>query len=227
MNRPLIGPADRYRVRVELLDPNRGASGVEHSADGGGQLDKDGSERFMVMLGDACALVLLLGHNGITVEQVLLMQPNRAVLRALVTPGSGAPDWLPNESHYLLFDGDQREAREAAPHYLPLEGMVEDRSWPRVESVPLDSVAVAVGQAINRANARLTQPCDLPGGALVQRVTVRLAVQQADICKGRLLVTLDPAPGSGGQFVELTVGTGAGVAELEEAEELVADEPLP
>jgi hypothetical protein len=227
MNRPLIGPADRYRVRVELLDPSGRQPGVQRSVDGGGKLDKAGGDRFMVMLGDVCALVLLLGHNGITVEQVLLIQPSRAVVRAVVTPGSGAPDWLPNESTYLLFDGDQRAARDAAPRYLPLEGMVEDRSWPREESVPLDSVAVAVGQAINRANARLTQPCDLPGGALVQSVTVRLAVQQADICKGRLLVTLDPAPGAGSQFVELTLGTNAAAAGLEEAEELAADEPLP
>lgn len=160
----------------------------------------------MVTLGTLCALVLVLGENGITVEQVLLMEVESARIRAVITAGADAPDWLPNESHLLLFSGDRKSAPKQTPRFLPLEGMAEERSWAREESVTLDSVAVAVGQAVRRANARLARERHPAGTALVQRVTVRLSVQQAEIEKGRLLVSLSPEGGEGGQFVEFSLG---------------------
>lgn len=225
MNRPLVGPGDRYRVRVELLHPAGGRAGVRHRAHVGVQLDKSDSHRYMVTLGTLCALVLVLGENGLTVEQVLLMEADRAVLRAVVTPGSDAPDWLPEESVYLLFEGDRRSVQQRAPRYLPLEGMVEERSWPQEEAVPLDSVAAAVGQAVNRANARLARACTPAGGAVVQSVTVRLSVHRADLCNGRVLVTLNSEAGGAGQFVEFTLSTAPALEGLEDADEVIEDEP--
>lgn len=219
MNRALRAPGDRYRVRVELLDRPDGQAGVRCGADAGLQLDRTDSHRFMVTLGRFCALVLVLGENGITVEQVLLMEVESARIRAVITAGAGAPDWLPYESQLLLFEGDRKSATKQAPRFLPLEGMAEERSWPREESVTLDSVAVAVGQAVRRANARLARERHPAGTALVQRVTVRLAVQQAEVEKGRLLVSLGPEGADGGQFVEFTLGCEPAAEGLEGDEE--------
>lgn len=230
MNRALRGPGDRYRVRVELLDRPGGQAGVRCGADAGLQLDRTDSHRFMVTLGTLCALVLVLGENGITVEQVLLMEVESARIRAVITAGAAAPDWLPNESHLLVFEGDRRSVPAQVPRFLPLEGMAEERSWPREESVTLDGVAVAVGQAVRRANARLARECHPAGTALVQRVTVRLAVQQAQIDKGRLLVSLSPEGGESGQYVEFTLGTELAAEGLEGEEEFgegEEDEPGP
>lgn len=213
----LIAPGDRYRVRLEATWTRGGLR-----ANRGIRLGDLSIHRFMVMLGHACAVELLLGENGLTVERVVMMEADEATITAIVTTASGSPDWLPTEGAYLIFQGDRQAACQVGQRYLPLDGMVLERSWTDEDSLPLDSLAIAVGQAVARANQRLASICGVMGGALVQRVLIRVEVEQTSLSRGRMLVKLPPAGGggTGSQFVELTVqaspdGGNDGLAEEE------------
>lgn len=216
MSTPLAGPGDRYKVAVEVLS-STGSDQVARSwvTEGEPVWDTSGQGAgFRVVAPDACSLLLNLGENGLTLSNIRLINANWAVATAKVSAGPGAPDWLPDESSYLLFQGDRSAAQSQKERYIPLEGMVAERSWPQANATPLDALAVAVGRSVARANAALARVQADAGVALVSTVTIRVAVQETDVAGGRVLVTLgSPAQEEGGtapaptQFVELTMTT--------------------
>ncbi|HWI61839.1 MAG TPA: hypothetical protein VNT75_08380 [Symbiobacteriaceae bacterium] len=209
MSCPLQGPGDRYAVRVVVLAARGGQQFERCEVCEGQPLD---SGAFQVLAGDLCSLVLKPGENGLTLGSVKLLRATRAVITATVCARGGAPDWLPTEGSYLLFQGDREEARAVCDRYTPLEGMAAERSWPAQEGVmPLDRLAVAVGRSVARANAVLARSTAEAGVALISQVTIRVGVRQTDLGQGRVLVTLArPGEGGDGQFVELTMSAAPG-----------------
>lgn len=224
MSRALTGPGGRYRVAVEALVSGGGDGFVRRRAVQGAPLPDD--RAFMVLLHDACSLVLEPGENGLTVRSVKLMNAASALITAVVTAGDGAPDWLPQESTYLLFQGDREAAAAQRERYFPLEGMTEGPAPADQGATPLDRLAVAVGRSVARANAQLARTTARGGVALVANITIRVAVEHTDVGQGRVLVNLARPGTETGQFVELTMTTVPG-AEPEAAEEEGTFSPSP
>ncbi|HYF91789.1 MAG TPA: hypothetical protein VD969_06055 [Symbiobacteriaceae bacterium] len=205
MSRPICGPGDRYSVELEILAAQGAKPFARHEAAGGEPLP---GSAWLVVAGDACSLTLVPGENGLTLQSVKLLRASRAVVTARVRARGGAPDWLPTDSSYLLFQGGRDDAAAVRDRYIPLEGMAAERSWaPEPGVTPLDRLAVAVGRSVARANAVLARTQAESGVALVSRVTIRVGVKQTDLGQGRVLVTL-AGPGEGDcQYVELTMTT--------------------
>jgi hypothetical protein len=216
----LMGPGDRYRLAIDVLAARggnaltrfRAVSGVPVPDEGG----SDGAT--LVMVDEAVSLVVVPGENGFTVRSLKLLGADRAVVTAVVTAGATAPEWLPAESTYMLFQGDRTDAAAApAERFVSLEGLTDAQTAPPQGATPLDKLVVALGRSVARANAALAQS-PAPGGvALVSSLTIRLAVEQTNVGQGRVLVTL-ARPGQetpSGQYVELTMSTVPG-AEPEE-----------
>ena len=163
---------------------------------------------FKVVAGDALSLTLAPGENGLTLGSVKLLGATRAVVTATVGARGGAPDWLPTESTYLLFQGDRGAAAAVKDRYVPLEGMAAERDGPDQGDVtPLDRLAVALGRSVARANAVLARTQAEAGVALVAKVTLRVGVRQADLGQGRVFVTLAGPGEEEKQYVELTMTT--------------------
>jgi hypothetical protein len=211
MSIPIVGPGDRYRVSLELLSSDGSDQVTRHWVTEGEPVwdmsGQGGSLR--VIAPDAVSLLLMPGENGLTVSNVRLLNAKWAVVTAKVTAGGGAPDWLPGESSYLLFQGDRAAAQNTKDRFIPLDGMAAERSWPQEDATPLDALAVAVGRSVARANAALARTQAEAGVALVSSVTIRVAVQQTDLGGGRVLVTLGRLGQESdcGQYVELTMTT--------------------
>lgn len=237
MSIPLTGPGDRYSAAVEVLASPGDESFSRYRVSSGEPLwDTSGQGRpYRVVVGDACTMVLNLGENGLTLQSLKLLGPAWTVVTAVVTAGSGAPDWLPTESNYLLFQGDRAAAGALKDRYVPLAGMAEERSWADASATPLDQLAIAVGRSIARANAVLARSTAPSGTALVAGVTIRVGVTQTDLEQGRVLVSLArPGGGQDGgesqtntcttQYVELRLTTvpGATPAPAEEEGAAVA-----
>lgn len=205
MSTELRGPDDRYRLTVEAMTSADNET-FTRSRTSTGISEGDGNYR--VVVGNACSIVLRLGENGLTVRSVRLLGARQAQVRALVAAGSCAPEWLPTESAYQLFEGDRAEAAAFTERYIPLEGMAREQSWPDDGTTPLDRLAVAVGRSVARANSALVRSGAEAGIALVSSVTVRVAVQQTQVSRGRVMVTLArPGDGEAGQFVEFSMRT--------------------
>lgn len=215
MSAELLGPNDRYRLRLEVRhDP----SAQPLQANTGVPAGDAGGRRYIILLQPACAVILQLGESGLTLESVSLLEASEVAVTAYVTPGTGSPDWLPQESEYLLFQGDRQAARQIAERFIALEGMALERSWPAGDIVPLDRLALAVGHALTRANSRLTRACGEAGTAVVASITLRVALHQTDLNRDRVLLSLArPDVSVQGQYVELKVNA-APIAE-EVAEE--------
>lgn len=201
----LRGPDDRYRLTVEAMTSLDGDT-FTRSRTSIGIPEGDGD--YKVVVGSACSLKLRLGENGLTVRSVRLLGARQAQVRAWAAAGCGAPDWLPTESAYLLFEGDRADAAAATERYIPLEGMAREQSWPDDGTTPLDRLAVAVGRSVARANAALVRSRTDAGIALVSSVTVRVTVEQTEVSRGRVMVRLArPGEGQTGQFVEFSMRT--------------------
>lgn len=210
MNSPLTGPGDRYRLAVEGLVSQDGKHFTRYVAEAGIPVSPSS---FLVMVDEACSLLLQPGENGVTVRDVRLLNACHVRLAARVTPGLSPPDWLPNQSEYLLFDGDHKEACGLPARYVPFDGLVSPDAWPHTDFAPLDVLAVAVGRSIERANAILACTPSPGGTALVSTVTVRVGVSRFNLARNRVLVTLSGENGGADQFVELTLTTGFAAAE--------------
>lgn len=219
MSARLCGPGDRYRLTFEALCCARGTFYTHHRAAGRVALE-DG--RCRVVVPDVCSLDLIPGENGITVKAIKLARPGRTLITVVVAAGPGAPEWLPPESTYLVFEGTRADQAEFAGRYIAFDGMMGGDGEPEDGSSPLDRLAVAVGRSIARANAQLSRVRQEAGTALVSGMTIRVALQQASVEQGRVLVSLArPDAGETGQFVELTM-TPAPAAEAEGEEESLA-----
>lgn len=216
----MIGPGERYRVALEVLAAIGGETFKRHSATHGypaWSLENPPPEAglgptYRVVVDEACSLVLQLNENGLTVRVLKLLGATRALIKAVVMSGPGAPEWLPTESSYLLFDGDRAAAATFGERYIPFDGVVTERTWPFGDSAPLDRLAVAVGRSVARANEVLARTRAEAGVALVSSITLRVAVQQVDVGQGRVLVHLARG-GEAAQFVELTMTTVPGASE--------------
>lgn len=233
MNSPLVGPKERYCIAVEALASQDGKHFTRFVAEAGIPLGGKGLSNgeapgapphsYLVMVDEACSLILQPGQNGVTLRDLRLLNASHVRLTARVTPGLSPPDWLPNESHYLLFDGDSKEAYAQPSRYLPFDGMVSPDAWPQSDRAPLDALAVAVGRSVERANAVLACSRSPGGTALVSSVTVRVGVSRFNLAKNRVLVTLSGESGGADQFVELTLTSSFAIAEEEVLGEEVAD----
>jgi hypothetical protein len=222
VSRILIGPGDRYRLAIEVLAARGGGAFARHRAVAGVPVPDEGGRggAALVVVDDACSLVVVPGENGFTVRSLRLLSADRAVITAVVTAGAQSPEWLPAESTYLLFQGDRTDLTgHPSERFVPLEGLAGEQARLSQGVTPLDKLVVAIGRSVARANAALAAS-PAPGGvALVSSMTIRVAVEQADLGQGRVLVTL-ARPGQeegSGQFVELTLTTVPG-AEAEEGE---------
>lgn len=217
MSTELIGPGDRYRVAIVALSSAGGDIYTRHRATAGIAQAEAGTYR--VLVGEACAVTLTLGENGLTLRSVKLLNAADALITADVTAGGGAPDWLPTDSSYRLFEGDRKTP--APERYIPLEGLTGERPTAGDgELTSLDRLAVAVGRSVARANATLARGQADTGVALIAAVTLRVAIEQADVGQGRVLVTL-ARPGKAeekGQYVELTMKTVPGQKSTEECD---------
>ncbi|MFZ5818195.1 MAG: hypothetical protein ACOY93_23330 [Bacillota bacterium] len=233
MNSPLVGPGDRYRLVIEALASQDGKHFTRCRAEagvplGGGWLTTGAASgappsSFLVVVDEACSLIIQPGENGLTVREVRLLNACQVQVTASVTPGSAAPDWLGGESTYLLFDGDGRAALAQPPRYIPFDGLVSPEAWPQADFAPLDVLAVAVGRSIERANATLACKPSPGGVALVSSVTLRVGISRVDLGRNRVLLTLArPEGGEVEQFVELTLTSGlaAEADELAEGDEI-------
>jgi len=205
----ICGPGGRYAVLLEILAA-RGSEAFARTEAAEGERLADGT--YLIVAGDAVSLTLAPGENGLALRSVKLLRATQVLVTATVCARGGAPDWLPTESTYLLFQGGREAAAALKDRYVPLEGMADERSWPKQEGVtPLDRLAVAVGRSVARANAVLARTQAEAGVALVSRVTIRVGVRQTDLGQGRVFVTLAGAGEEEGQFVELTMSTVPGV----------------
>jgi hypothetical protein len=223
VNADLRAPGDRYRVAIDVIGAAGGdqksrctvEQGVAFWDVGGPVRSEDGAVQahsYMVVVDDLCSLVLVPGENGLTIRWVRLLNAAQATIRARVIAGSGAPDWLPPESEYQIFEGDAAAATAFEEQFIPLNGMAAERSWTQ-GATPLDLLAIAVGKSVARANAALARVQSEGGVALVSSVTVRVAVNQAEVARGRMLVSFARSgEGQTGQFVELVMTTVPGAA---------------
>lgn len=192
-------------MRLEMLAARSGEAFSRTEAAAGERL---ADQSYLVVADDALSLTLTPGENGLTLRSVKLLGATRAVVTATVGARGGAPDWLPTESTYLLFQGDRGAAAAVKDRYIPLDGMATERSLPDQSDVtPLDRLAVAVGRSVARANAVLARTRAEAGVALVAKVTLRVGVRQADLGQGRVFVTLAGPGAEEGQYVELTMTT--------------------
>lgn len=238
VNSPLAGPKDRYRLAVEALASQDGKHFTRSRTEAGIPLGGGNGEpatgeapgvppsSFLVVVDEAASLILQPGENGMTVKDIRILNADHLRLTAKVTPGSVAPDWLPAESSFLLFDGDRQATIALPPRYIPFDGMLSSDDWPQSDFAPLDVVAVALGRSVERANAILANRSAPGGTALLTGVTVRMGVSRLDLGQGRMMLTLTrPGDGRADQFVELTMtaGLASGVDELSVEEE--APEP--
>jgi hypothetical protein len=219
----LRGPDDRYRLAIEVLASEEGRTFTRHRATSGLPLwdlvGQGGEPRqkqavggaphsYRVVVDDVVSLVLVLGENGFTLRGLKLLNAGQATISALVTTGPASPDWLPHESTYLLYQGDRSGAAFQPSRFIPLEGMVQERSWFSDEQVPLDRLAGAVWRSIARANEALVRCPGTIGTPLVTSVTIRFAIEQTDLTRGRVVVSLaKPGTASGNQFVQFTLQT--------------------
>jgi hypothetical protein len=203
-------------VRLEILAARNGEAFSRTEAAQGEVL---ADQSFLVVAGDALSLTLAPGENGLTLRSVKPLGATRAVVTATVGARGGAPDWLPTESTYLLFQGDRAAAAAVKDRYVPFEGMAAERSWPDQGGVtPLDRLAVAVGRSVARANAVLARTQAEAGVALVSRVTLRVGVRQTDLGQGRVFVALAGPGEEEAQYVELEMTTVPGAEPLPERE---------
>jgi hypothetical protein len=220
VNAELRAPGDRYRVVIDVTSSTDGGPTVRRTVDQGIQFwdvagppaqMESGEVRpssYMVVVDDMASLVLIPGENGLTVRWVRLLNASQAAIRARVIAGTGAPDWLPPESDYLIFDGDRTTAAAFKEQFIPLDGMAMERTWQEGET-PLDSLVTAVGKSVARANAALARIQSEGGTSLVASVTMKICVSQVDLGQGRVLVAL-ARPGQGqtcDQFIQLTMTT--------------------
>lgn len=243
MNRPLVGPGDRYRLAVEALASQDGkhftrhlaevgiptrhlteASAPARSGEGGGSVTGEAPgappSSYLVMVDETCSLLLMPGENGITVKDIRLLDACHLRMTARVTPGCCPPDWLASEATYLLFDGDYKTAHAQPDRYIPFDGMVAEDAWPQADFAPLDLLAVAVGRSVERANGLLACNPSAAGTALVSSVTVRVGLSRVDLGQNRVLLTLArPEGGAADQFVELQMTTSFAAAPEEDDEE--------
>ncbi len=203
MRTAIRGPGDRYRLAFEALCCTRGSFYTHHRS-GPGTAQEDGSVK--VAVPDACTLVVVPGENGLTVRSVRLAKGCRTLITAVVTAGPGAPEWLPPESTYLLFEGAKADAAELTERYIPFDGMMAEEEPGGDQPSPLDRLAVAVGRSVARANAQLARVRQEAGTALVSSLNIRVGLGQITINQGRVMVNLArPEDGDTGQFVELTL----------------------
>lgn len=197
----LIEPGGRYSVALEVLASPDGVFYTRHRATAGTPVADGGGRTFLVVPGEICSFELTLGENGLTARKLKLLTGKRAHVVAVITPGSDPPDWLPGETTYLIFDGDRVQATSFQERFIPLEGMTAERTLPSPDLLPLDRLAIAVGRSVARANETLAQSQCAGGVALVSAVTIRVAVEQTDLAKGRIFVNLArsvaPAAGNG------------------------------
>lgn len=225
-----MGPDERYAIAIECLASTDGKHFTRcHTETGasywevatpavGRRVEWSGTapRSYLVMVDEYCSFVLTPGANGLFVRDFRLLGAVRAQVTAQITPGAQAPDWLPNESEHLLFSGDRMAAAAVGERYIPLDGMVDERTWPSGGVAPLDLLAVALGRSVARANATLAATTTAGGTAILSGITLRVGVSQVDMGRGRVMVTLaQPDQGEAQQFVELTMnaavnGGGAG-----------------
>lgn len=217
MSAELLGPRDTYKVTLEVVATSEAYAVGHYRAERGVPLwdtvgqsppETERPPAYLVVVDGACSVTLSLGENGLTLRAVKLLSASHAVVTAAVTAGPGAPAWLPTESRYMLFDGDRARAAGAEERFIPFEGLAEGPSHSEGGQTPLDQLVVAVGRSVARANSALTRVRGEGGVALVSTVTIRLAVRQANLGQGRVMVTLaSPEAAEPGQFVEFTMTT--------------------
>lgn len=227
MNRELRGPDDRYAVTVDALSSPDGTAFVRQQATTGVPRDwpDTGRPEFLVVVGDACELVLNLGEQGLAVRSVKLRRASRAIISLLI---SGCDDDARPESRVQIFDGDREAAEGYRERFIPVNGggaaptpAPEEAAQPEAAAdsgTPLDRLALAVGRSVARANAALARMTAEGGVALVSSVTIRVGVEQAAVDGGRVTLSLARPGQESGQFVEFTMTTvpGAQPAEAEE-----------
>jgi hypothetical protein len=204
----LMGPERRYEIRLELLTSNDGRFFTRHWTDEGEPVGMNGTSLFyLATWDDLCSITVGLGENGLLLRSIRLSGVREVELKAWVYPGPGASESLPQESTCLLFAGDPEEARSIRERYIPFDGLIQEQI--RGQGVtPLDRLAIAVGRSVARANAALAGGRGPGGVALVSSVTFRVAVDQAELEKGRVIVTLSrPGESAGAQFVEFSMTT--------------------
>jgi hypothetical protein len=209
LNIEMIEPGQRYSVALEVLASPDGVFFTRHRVTAGTPVPEGGGQSYLVVAGEFCTLELTLGPNGLTVRKLKLLTVKRAHITAVVTPGAEAPDWLPQESTYLIYDGARTAATAIPERFIPLDGMAAERSWPAEDLMPLDRLAVAVGRSVARANETLARSHCEAGVALVSSVTIRVAVDQTDVVQGRVLVNL-ARPGQEGAGGTSASGNGTG-----------------
>lgn len=217
----MVGPEERYRVALEVLTSSDGRHYARYRVDAAEPLQTAGQgQRYLAVVDEQCALEMNPGESGLMLRSMRLMGAKEAVVRAVVTAGPGAPDWLPTESRYLLFDGDRTDAAGLRDRYIPFAGLTAGEAGDREEGTPLERLAVAVGRSVARANATLARSSAQGGVALVAGIRLRIAVEETGMAQGRVLVTLArPTQGQTGQFVEFTMTTVPGAEAAEDGED--------
>lgn|GEM_PF-2557047 len=223
----LTGPDGRYQITLEALASRDAKHYTRSSTELGFPLGEAGAgeggtpppSAYLVVVDETCSLILVPGESGVTVRDLRLLSACHLRLSARVTPGPRAPDWLPTESTYLLFDGDSLAAAALPERYHPFDGVAGEERWPETDRAPLDVLAVAVGRSIARANTVLTSSQSPGGEAILSAVTVRVGLSRIDLGQNRVLLSLArPEAGQAEQYVELSFQTGATAPEEEGTE---------
>ncbi len=221
----LTGPNERYWLTIEALASQDGkhytrCQSVEAFPLGAAEGQGAPPSSYLVMVDETCSLILTPGISGVTVRDLRLLSVCHLRLSVRVSPGAQAPDWLPTESTYLLFDGDAMAAAALPERYIPFDGVVGEEVWAEPDLVPLDALAVAVGRSIARANTILACRPGPGGVAVVAGLTIRVGVTRVDLGRSRVLVTLArPEGGQVEQYVDLSFQTGAAAEEEGETDE--------
>lgn len=219
MDAPLHNPEGTYAARVTVYAPLApdGAVWRRHEVAAGlplpgpvvgaeGDELPDGPAEYLVALPGVLSLRLRLRSDGLTVRDLRVEAPGAVTVTARVSALAGAPEWLPDQADYAVFQGDRKAAAGLRHIWLPL-------CREQVPAAPTDVVAVdrlvtALGQAIHRANARLAQQSGSGGTALAASVTVRVAVTEFGISEGnRVLLGLPRRGEPASQHLEVTMTT--------------------
>jgi hypothetical protein len=208
---PLMGPQDAYLLAFAVTVEKGGRQPTSPHVQDGVPLGEVGVRpdrpRLLVAMDRLFSLVVQLGPNGFTVNNLKVLSAHDLRIDAVVTAQADAPDWLPPVSRYEVFAGNRVTAAQFGERFIPLAGLVGDPPDPTAGATPLDRLAVAVGRSIARANRALSRQ---GGGAtaLVASVTMRVLINHTELGGERVFVTLArPGQRKTGQFVEFTLTT--------------------
>ncbi len=139
----------------------------------GEDLPEDPGE-YMVAVPGVVSFCLRARPAGLTIRKLRVEGPGAVSILARVNALAAAPEWLPVQSDYAVFQGDRRAAAALTTVHLPLTAHIPTAADSGV--VAVDRLVTAVGQSIHRANGRLARLGGEGGTALAASVTLRVGV---------------------------------------------------